>query len=80
MMRYEYCRSDVLTAVSRVKEKNTIIPRWKIEDEIANNPGRYPTLTGKSRFVIRLAISSVLVHQPGVSVMARKKPVFVVAV
>jgi hypothetical protein len=64
-MRMGRILSGVWGSDNKIPEKYT---RKAESDEIANNPGRYPTLAGKNRFVIR--IISVLVHHPGISVMA----------
>ena len=42
VMKYQQCESDILTALEAVRSKDTIIPRWRIEEEVSTNPERYP--------------------------------------
>jgi hypothetical protein len=78
-MKYLSQREDILTALNLVRGDRILIPRWKIEEEIGKNPGKYPSLNGMSQQTIRLAISQILINQPGVSMISRNKPVFMVS-
>ncbi len=76
-MKYAAYREDVFSALNAARTGN-IISRGAIETEVEQNRGRYPHLGRKSGTALRMAISHVLSNEPGISVIANKKPVFLI--
>jgi len=74
-MKYAAYREDVFSALHAARTGN-IISRGAIEREVEQNRGKYPALGMKSGQALRMAISHVLSNEPGISVIANKKPVF----
>ena len=76
-VKFQQYRDEVIAAMNTARSGN-IISRGAIEAEIEENPKRYPGLAGRGKHSLRQAISVVLVNTPGILVLTKKKPVFVV--
>ncbi len=76
-MKYAAYREDVFSALNAARNGN-IISRGAIEREVEQNRGRYPRLGQKTGQALRMAISGVLIGEPGISVISSKRPVFLI--
>ena len=77
-MRYERYESEILSAFAAVRGDDSIVARWRMEEEITAHPDRYPGLAVLSRISVRRGIFQVLSRQPGIRILAPTKRVFVV--
>jgi hypothetical protein len=77
-MRYRRCESEILSALAAVRMGDSIVSRWRIEEEIRSHPDRYPGLAALSVISLRRGIFQVLSRQDDIRVLSKDQRAFAV--